>query len=62
MEKDSYAHFISFATLVTCVAHVGAMLVQFPLRDIFLRLYKNVGENLTFIKNVVKPAKNISPR
>ena len=48
MEKDSYAQYLSYATLVSCVAHLGAMLFQFPGRDFFLQILQFVGEKSDF--------------
>ena len=35
IHKDSYSHYHSYATLVSCVANVGAMLFQLLDRDSF---------------------------
>ena len=37
--KKSYVHYLSYVTFVSYVGIVGAMLWQFPLRDIFGGLY-----------------------
>ena len=38
-KNDRYAHYLSFAILVSHVAFVGIVLCEFPCRDIFVRFY-----------------------
>ena len=37
--KDTYAQYLSFATLLRYLAYVGAMQLQFQCRHIFVHIY-----------------------
>ena len=58
-EKDSYAQYLLYATLVSYVAIVGAVLWQLPFRDIFCGFYNFLSFMSAQAFMNAKTAKNI---
>ena len=49
-KNNDYAHYLSYATLVSSVVHVGAMVFKLLCREIFGGFYHFLGKSLTFSK------------